>query len=632
MLVYHNDKKTFMSDVLTRKIANIIKEELERNNVHAGPAEFNSWNNSLLYMSAVLGSSTTPNDCEISIEYQIPLTSKRVDFIVTGMDDNEQDKVIIIELKQWETCEKVDDIERHTVRAFVGGNMREVAHPSYQAYSYKVHITNYSEVAAQDDVKLLPLACLHNFEEDNRSIIEDPIYKRWIEKAPIFLKHDGPRLSDFLSERIKKKSKRGDLLYRIDHGRIRPAKSLQDCLASLLRNKKDFMLMDEQITIFDRCRKVYSDTHKDGQKRVMIIKGGPGTGKSVLAINLLNEFIRPQPSLGTEAGHVAYVTKNSAPRKCYQRLLAGDNLDNGLKMSDLFRSPFGLSEVPHDVYDCLLVDEAHRLVNKMFQDWGGENQIKEIIEASRLSIFFIDESQRISVKDIGTVDSIISWAKTLGFKPENIYVGDNLVLSAQFRCNGSDGYINFLDNLLGIRETANKNLDLDGFEFKVFDDASEMREALRAKNDKNKARMVAGYCYDWNVKNKRGDWDIILPGGFKAKWNLPSKSELWAIRPDSFDEVGCIHTAQGLEFDHVGVFIGKDLIYRNGQVVTDQNAVSKDDSSSGIRKCKDKSLADQLIRNTYKVLLSRGQKSCYVYVEDEELRKYIKKMTGQSEE
>ena len=154
-----------------------------------------------------------------------------------------------------------------------------------------------------------------------------------------------------------------------------------------------------------------------------------------------------------------------------------------------------------------------------------------------------------------------------------------------------------------------------------------MRDALREKNEiNNKARMVAGYCYDWNVKNRRGEWDVILDKGFKAKWNLEKNSTLWSILPESFEEIGCIHTAQGMEFDYVGVIIGKDLVYRDGHVMTDKEAVSKDDKSSGIRGCKDARLADQLIRNTYKVLLSRGQKGCYIYAEDSALREYIKKM------
>ena len=158
-----------------------------------------------------------------------------------------------------------------------------------------------------------------------------------------------------------------------------------------------------------------------------------------------------------------------------------------------------------------------------------------------------------------------------------------------------------------------------------------MREALRKKNDiNNKARMVAGYCYDWNVKNHRGDIDITLPGGFQAKWNL-ANDKIWAINPNSFEEVGCIHTAQGLEFDYVGVLIGKDLYFDNtsGRVLTNKLAISADDRSSGIRSSSDQD-ARRLILNTYKTLLTRGQKGCYIYCEDDALREYFESFIKKS--
>ena len=140
----------------------------------------------------------------------------------------------------------------------------------------------------------------------------------------------------------------------------------------------------------------------------------------------------------------------------------------------------------------------------------------------------------------------------------------------------------------------------------------------------NKTRMIAGYCYDWNVKNKRGDWDIILPYGFKAKWNL-EKDDHWAVNPSSFEEVGCIHTCQGMEFDYVGVIIGKDLFFKDGHVRTNRACISKDDKSSGIRlKTTSDEDADMLIKRTYKVLLSRGLKGCYIYCEDTPLRNHLK--------
>ena len=320
--------------------------------------------------------------------------------------------------------------------------------------------------------------------------------------------------------------------------------------------------------------------------------------------------------------NAAYVTKNSAPRQAFLSILSNNNAQNVADINQLFRSPFGLSRVPANSYDCLIVDEAHRLVKKMYGDWMGENQVKECINASLLSVFLLDEDQAVTTKDIGSVQEITNWCKALG---SNIIMREETKLVSQFRCNGSDAYIQFIDNLLQRRnETVNVPLSELNYDFRVFDDACQMREALREKNElNNKARLVAGYCYDWNVKHRRGDTDISLSGGFQAKWNLEN-DKIWAINPKSFEEVGCIHTAQGLEFDYVGVLIGKDLKYVNGRVVTDKTAISKDDKSSGIRGASDEE-ARRLILNTYKTLLTRGQKGCFVYCEDDELREYMKR-------
>jgi DUF2075 family protein len=261
----------------------------------------------------------------------------------------------------------------------------------------------------------------------------------------------------------------------------------------------------------------------------------------------------------------------------------------------------------------------------------GENQIKEIINASKVSVFFIDEDQIVTTKDFGSIKEIEKQAHLLGSK---VYTGDDFKLTSQFRCNGSDGYIAFLDHVLGIRETANfDGFDLD-YDIKVFDDPNLMREELRKKNlIHNKSRMIAGYCYEWVTQKNSSDdvYDIELENGFKAKWNF-SSTNTWAIDEDSFDQVGCIHTAQGLEFDYVGIIIGQDMIYRDGKVLTDFTKRAKTDASlKGIKSSKNVKLADRIIRNTYKTLLSRGQKGCYIYCEDIQLREYLRHMIGKKD-
>jgi len=247
----------------------------------------------------------------------------------------------------------------------------------------------------------------------------------------------------------------------------------------------------------------------------------------------------------------------------------------------------------------------------------GEKQVKELINASKISVFFIDEDQIVTTKDIGSVSEIKNWAKELG---STVHESEDLTLASQFRCNGSDGYLAFLDNLLGIRQTANFKFDFD-YDVKIFDDPNEMYEALKKTNTRNKSRMIAGYTYEWVSKGDKSKFDIVLSPSFKKHWNF--STDEFAIDPESFDQVGCIHSTQGLEFDYVGIIIGKDLRYENGKVITDKNQTAMSDKSSGVRTCKDLALADRIIRNTYKTLLSRGQKGCYIFCEDETFSKYL---------
>ncbi|MBR5567551.1 MAG: DUF2075 domain-containing protein [Bacteroidales bacterium] len=616
MIVYNDIKRQFVNDVKDNSIADKILDAIRMRGLNAGhEKEYSSWQNSMQFMRNIVDDSEIDDEVRICIEYNIPLTSKRVDFIIAGADDSGNENVIIVELKQWQKAEVVADDMHYCVKTYVANSDRIVCHPSYQAYSYSCFLKNYSQSLTDENISLIPCAYLHNYQPEYRQTLSNPIYKEWFDIAPFFIKNEVGEFSEFVKKYITKKSSKGDLLYLIDHGRLRPTKALQDSLASMVKGNQEFMLLDEQAVCFDMCLKTMNQCLKDRKKRTIIIQGGPGTGKSVLAVNLLMEYIN-------QSLNASYVTKNSAPREAFLKLLTKSDAKKLVNIKQLFRSPFELSKCDNNGYDCLIVDEAHRLVKKMYGDWGGENQVKECIQASLLSIFLLDEDQAVTTKDIGSIDEIRYWCESLGSR---LIIKDETKLISQFRCNGSDSYIQFIDEILQRnKESIAVDLSELNFEFKVFDNPIEMRESLRLKNKvNNKSRMVAGYCYDWNVKHHRSEWDIIL-GDFKAKWNLEN-DKVWAINPKSFEEVGCIHTAQGLEFDYVGVFIGKDLTYNpeTRHIETHREAISQDDRSSGIRSAKpDK--AHQLILNTYKTLLTRGQKGCYVYCEDPELRDYIK--------
>ena len=256
--------------------------------------------------------------------------------------------------------------------------------------------------------------------------------------------------------------------------------------------------------------------------------------------------------------------------------------------------------------------------------YHGQNLLSDLIHQSLVSVFFVDENQFVTTKDIGSIRAIKAEALAQG----SLFLDDDLTLDTQFRCNGSGGYMSFLDHLLGVQSDDSQRLTPpQDYEIHICDNPQEMYEAVKAKNTENKARIVAGYCYDWNSQFDKSKFDVIIPyenGVFEKKWNNPNKRELWAVEPNRFEEVGCIHTCQGMEFEYVGVIIGNDLKYRNGKIVTDQSAISESDNTSKIRSCKDSQKADTLIRNTYRVLLSRGMKGCYIYCEDKALRDYLK--------
>lgn len=615
MIIYTNTIKEFNHDVDGGIIANMIKLELEKRNIcNNNPSEFRSWDRSLLYMKNVLNTEEINQDLHVAIEYQIPATSKRVDFIVSGKDDNDQSNVIIIELKQWEKAERTS--REDIVTTYLAGTIRAVTHPSYQAYSYAKTIEHYNEYVQKEKISLYPCCYLHNFLEDHRNELDNPLYKDIIEISPLFLKQDVEKLRNFISKYVKT-TDNGEILYQIEHGKIKPSKALQDTLVSMLKGNQEFYMIDEQKVAFSTVKKLVEKALKTNEKYTIIVEGGPGTGKSVIAVNLLVEL---------KSYLVNYITKNSAPRNVYFAKLRQGNYKLSY-VKNLFKGSGSYVDAEKNQFDCLIVDEAHRLNKKsgMFSNLG-ENQIKEIINASRVSVFFIDEDQIVTTKDFGSIQEIERQATLLGSK---LFKGDDFKLTSQFRCNGSDGYIAFLDHILGIRETANYDgFDLD-YDLRIYEDPVKMRDDLREKNRiSNKARLIAGYCYNWETKksNSPDNFDIELENGFKAKWNFTS-TNTWAVDEDSFEQVGCIHTSQGLEFDYVGIIIGKDMIYRNGKVLTDYTQRAKTDASlKGIKTTLNYSLADRIIRNTYKTLLSRGQKGCYVYCEDVELRNYFQKI------
>ncbi|WP_338137046.1 DUF2075 domain-containing protein [Pseudomonas veronii] len=590
----------------------ILRHFKEATGKTVGRSEIRSWQGSLTYMAKVLRDEGLPSDAGLAIELHIPQSSKRIDFLLTGRDENQAKKAVLIELKQWSKASATT--KDAIVKTALGGGLVETIHPSYQVWSYAALLEGFNEAVYDKSIEIRPCAYLHNYVSDG--IIDSAHYEPHISKAPLFLK--GPEELTKLRSFLKKHIAHGDnkeVLYELSDGKIRPSKALAEALEGLMTGKPEFVLIDDQKAIFESALAAASEA-SDQAPKVLIIEGGPGTGKTVLAINLLVRL--------TELRLLSkYVSKNAAPRKVYESKLVGTIKRS--HFSNFFSGSGAFIDTEPNTFDALIVDEAHRL-NEKSGLYGnlGENQIKELIESAKCSIFFIDEDQRVTLSDIGSKQAIRAFAKAKGA------VVEEYVLSSQFRCSGSDGYMAWLDDVLGIRSTANPTLNTSEYEFKVFDSPQALHDAIDEKNHGNKARVVAGYCWPWLSKKDSKATDIVIGNDYARQWNLDQDGSLWIIAENSIEQVGCIHTCQGLEVDYIGVIIGPDLVVRDGQVVTSPHERDKNDKSiRGWKKLMKEQPAlaqqdtDLIIKNTYRTLMTRGMKGCYLYCTDQETAQYF---------
>lgn len=618
MIVYSGTKTDFLTAVEEDSIAEEIEKNIyEKMHRSTGRSEFRSWENSLEYMYKVLNDDGIPKNSGVAIEYNIPQTSKRVDFIVTGYGNEDTPHAIIIELKQWDAVDTVESQDA-IVDTYTGGAKRRVVHPSYQAWSYAAMINDYNQNVQQMSIMLHPCAYLHNYRKSNPEKLEQKQYKEYVDDAPLFARGEVSKLREFIKKSVCKGDE-GKLIYEIDNGRIRPSKSLQDSIKSLIEGNQEFIMLDDQKVVYEEIIKTATQCMADLKKRTVIVTGGPGTGKTVVAINLLSK-------LTNEGMFVQYTSKNSAPRNVYAKKLTGHRKTS---INNMFKGSGSYIDAQPNIVDAIICDEGHRLTAKtqLGPKVVGENQIKEIINASLCSVFFIDERQRVTLSDIGSVDEIKKWAKIL-----NSDVTEMELLS-QFRCNGSDGYLAWIDDVLEIRETANPDMEEIDYDIRIVDSPSKVRDLIVEKNKiNNKSRLLAGYCWNW-IKEGQNDTNChdIKIGDFEMSWNLKNTTT-FAIDENSIDEIGCIHTSQGLDFDYVGVIIGDDMRFENGHVITDASKrASTDQSLKGIKKLEkedpDKAHkeADEIIKNTYRTLMTRGMKGCYIYCTDPNLAEYLKK-------
>ncbi len=618
MRLYSGSSGQFIQDTIQNQIAEKLKSAFFNYfRYYPSPAEINSWRNSLRSISQVFQYAELL-DHGVILEYQLPLTSRRLDCLICGKDGRKKDNAIIIELKQWEKCEESD--KDNEVLTWVGGAKREVLHPSVQVRQYQMYLQD-THTAFNDDTEPITLeACtyLHNYNYYADDVIFANKFNDVLKDCPLFTADNVDDLKDYLYGRLMK----GDglrILKQIEESRYRPSKKLMDHVGNIIKGKSEYILLDEQLIVYDTVLSCAKKGFHDKQKAVIIIKGGPGTGKSVIAINLMADLL-------LKGYNAHYATGSRAFTGTLREII-------GTRGSAQFKFFNSYSSAEYNVIDILIADEAHRIrstSNSRFTPRVRRTdlpQIEELLRASKVAVFFIDDNQVVRPNEIGSTEYIRETALKNNCK---IFEYE---LEAQFRCNGSDAFVNWINNTLGIKRTANVIWDQhEEFDFKIFSSPLELENAIRKKVSEGfTGRVTAGFCWDWSMPNEDGTLkDDVVIGDYKRPWDakpearilapgIPSAS-LWAYDPNGINQVGCIYTAQGFEFDYAGVIFGEDLVYDfdKQEWVGD----SSNSSDSVVKRSKDRFV--DLVKNTYRVLLSRGMKGCYVYFINKDTERFFK--------
>jgi len=616
MRLYEGTSKQFIEDAIQNQIAEKLKIAYENYyGRRVNPREMTSWTNSLQFMkNAIERNSLFEN--MIVLEYELPYSNERIDFIIFGEGNDNKQNVVVVELKQWSEV-KDCDVEGNVI-TFVGGAYRMEPHPSYQVEGYHYYLKDFVHLFDETDVNLSSCVYCHNY---SNSVLFLPKFQDILNSFPVFTRKDFEKIGNYLKSKLSN-GNGFELFNRFITSDIKPSKKLIEQAHRMISGQKAFTLIDEQITanntIIDRAKKC----SKLKKKSVIIVRGGPGTGKSVIALNAVAELLSKGLTVFHATGSAAFTTT--------LRKIVGSRT---AKLFKYFNS-FQAQKVKENEIDALVCDEAHRIRKTSNSRYmrkelrSGTPQVEELMRAAKVCIFFIDDYQIVRPEEIGSTELIKKTAEK--FEAEIF----DFELKTQFRCSGSDGYLNWIDNILGIRETANFMLTKnEKMEFKIFNSPEELYEEIKKKNKEktNSARLVAGFCWSWSDPNPDGTLkeDVVI-GNFRMTWEAKNdakkvapgipKAALWAYDPNGVNQVGSIYTIQGFEFEYVGVIFGKDLIY--DPVKKEWVGILKNSADPMIKKDKENFI--KYVKNVYRVLLTRGMKGCYIYFLDKSTENFFR--------
>jgi len=618
MRLYSGTSSQFITDTIHNQIAFKLKEAFfAEYGFNPSPSEMHSWQNSLRAVSQVFENANL-KDHGVILEYQLPLSSLRLDCLVTGQKDKNTDMAVIIELKQWQRCSPSKGEQE--VVTMLGGMERDVLHPSAQVGQYCMYLqdTHTAFYEGDNPVKLKACAYLHNYSFEYQDCLLWSKFRKLYNNYPLFSGDDVDSLSNFLSSYLYK-GNGIDVLRRIEKGKYRPSKKLMEHVASVIEGKPEYILLDEQLVAFDKVMSLAKKGFHDKSKSVVVVKGGPGTGKSVIALKLMS-------SLLSQNYNAHYATGSRAFTETLRKVI-------GRRGAVQFKYFNSYKQAQRNAIDVLICDEAHRIRENSNSRYTPRNsrsdkpQIIELINAAKVCVFFVDEEQVVRPGEIGKINYIFKTAKGCNCNLSEYELG------IQFRCGGSDAFVKWIENTLSIRRTANAIwFGNEGFDFQIFDSPFTLENVIRKKASEGySSRMAAGFCWKWSKKIKDDGTlvDDVVIGDYRRPWNarpearklasgIP-KSNLWATEPGGINQIGCIYTAQGFEFDYIGVIFGNDLGYNFDQ----QNWIGNP-ANSGDPVVKRSHNFIAHVKNTYRVLLSRGIKGCYIYFMDKDTERFFK--------
>lgn len=580
------------------------------------PAERRSWDGSLPRLTGALELAELPDSVYIGLEVPLPYYSNRIDAVLYGHDPNGSPSALLIELKQWSDV-ALDVDGRVSIRA--GGQIRSHLHPSLQVEGYRRYLTNFVQACHNEPaIRIATCVYAHNYPARSGSLF-DQRYSEALAQAPVFCATDAEQLAEYMRSHVG--NDHGAEVYdRMRREGVGPSESLIARAAEMIRRQDVFVMLDEQIPAQKNIVRAIRKAGDRKQKSVILVDGGPGTGKSIIALNAVGEALKESKNTFLVSGSAAFTHGI--------RKLLGPDLAPLVKFTDAFW------QQEENSIDVLIVDEAHRIREKSvprvpIAQRPQIPQIEELIRAAKVTVLFMDAKQIIEPDECGDPDQVERAAVRLGAEFSRHQ------LSAQFRCGGSDEYVRWTDSLFGLTIPRIDQPTLrspDTFDFEVFDSPHDILTWVQLKNaaEPKSARVMAGWCWPWS--DPRSDQtlvDDIVIGDFTFPWELKNgkrgkpgipEAKHWAIVDAGMDQAGTVYSAQGFEFRHVGLIMGPDLIVRNGDWVVNPRANFR-------KSIRAKAPAEALIyvKQIYRALFTRPRQSIRVYSVDAETRDFLRR-------